>query len=150
MKPAKNSKRVKVKNQRKKETPSASHVAESHNAVPASAPFRLYQCYVCAYFTASQEDFIRHLSGPEHAGHCGERTVVCNSGDCCFRTANVAKMNAHLGRKAYHYVNDRQPAILLTLGSMSGMVWDDRRKVAAATARERPTPTPKTTAAPSN
>jgi hypothetical protein len=90
-----------------------------------SPVFRIFQCYICPFFTPNLQEFIGHFQSDLHGRKCRGKTVVCNSGSCCFRSSHPEKVIDHLRSKQFHFVDQNTPACLLTLGTFANLMMDD-------------------------
>ncbi|GAV08384.1 hypothetical protein RvY_18085 [Ramazzottius varieornatus] len=99
-------------------------------------PFPVYQCHICACFTHDQSLFIAHLQGSEHRERTEERSVVCQSGDCGFRSRDLSKLLRHLDEKRFHFVNASIPACLLTFTTLVSLTQPPEIPPSETTARD--------------
>ncbi|OWA50144.1 hypothetical protein BV898_14669 [Hypsibius exemplaris] len=86
--------------------------------------FLRFQCWCCRFFTVSEQDLIKHVSGQSHEERTRKRIIYCNT--CCFRTRNRSKLVDHLKRHSCHTDRtDVSPACLLTFGIFTSFTLTD-------------------------
>ncbi|OQV12881.1 hypothetical protein BV898_12900 [Hypsibius exemplaris] len=86
--------------------------------------FLRFQCWCCRFFTTSEQDLMKHVSGRSHEERTRKRIIYCNT--CCFRTRNRSKLLDHLKKHNCHAdKKDVSPACLLTFGIFTSFTLTD-------------------------